>query len=64
MPATVCDALARSSDLEHVAGRWAATDELRLAGWETADALGVLGQLTQLAGELEPSQTIWYWWSL
>ena len=64
VPATVCEGLARNSDLEYVADRWVATEELRLARWEAHDALGVREQLAELVGAREPNQTIWYWWSL
>jgi hypothetical protein len=64
IPATLCDALVASRDLEAVAGRWAATDELRRDRWHTSEALDVLRQLAQLVGARSAGQPVWFWWSL
>jgi hypothetical protein len=65
IPTEIRDALATlDDDLDGVAKRWTATDELQ--GWWTQGELRVLlGELSQLARDARSSdQQLWYWWSL
>ena len=65
IPTEIRDALATlDDDLDGVAKRWAATDELQ--GWWPQGELSVLlGELSQLARDARSSdQQLWYWWSL
>ena len=62
VPAAVCDALV-AADQPGVAEKWAATEELRLSGWQTSDALDVLTELTRLV-QSRAGKRVWYWWSV
>jgi hypothetical protein len=64
IPSEVRDALAAADDdLDQVATRWAATDELR--DWPPDDVRRVLRELSLLAREARSSgRQLWYWWSL
>jgi hypothetical protein len=64
VPAAVCRALATRECLERVAQRWVATEELKLEGWQAADGVSVLRQLSRLLGQQREGQQLWYWWSL
>jgi hypothetical protein len=64
IPTVVCDVLRRSGDMEAIAERWAATEELHRDGWQVSDALDVLTRLADLLADRPGRQTLWYWWSL
>ena len=64
VPAAVCIALLAREGLEPVAQQWVETEELRLDGWQAADSLSVLRQLSRLLGGQREGQKLWYWWSL
>jgi hypothetical protein len=53
VPTAVCEALAASGNLETVAERSVATEELRLDGWRLSDGLGVLKPLCELLSHQE-----------
>lgn len=64
IPSVVRDALAGVEDLDVVAARWAATDELQ-GGWPPDELRDVLRELSQLARDACSSgRQLWYWWSL
>jgi hypothetical protein len=65
IPTELRDALAEARDINTVAARWAATDELSLDGWRTEDSLRVLRELSALARDAAADRReLWYWWSL
>ena len=64
VPVDVCRALLARESLEPVAQQWVATEELKLDGWRAEDGVSVLTQLSQLLGERQDGQQLWYWWSL
>lgn len=65
IPTKLRDALAGDVDLDAVAARWAATEELSLDGWRKEDALEVLRGLGELARAAAlDGREVWYWWSL
>ncbi len=51
IPTELRDALAEAKDIDTVAARWAATEELSLDGWRTEDSLEVLRELSAFARE-------------
>jgi hypothetical protein len=65
IPTEIRDALATlDDDLDGVAERWAATDELQ-DWWPQGDLRVLLVELSQLARDARSSdQQLWYWWSL
>jgi hypothetical protein len=65
VPREIRDALADAEDLDAVAERWAATDELKMDGWEPVETRQVVGDLARLAREArDAEQPVWFWWSL
>jgi hypothetical protein len=63
VPGELRDALAASADLDAVAVRWGATDEM--ADWQATDVRKVIGDLSLLARQArEADQQLWFWWSL
>jgi hypothetical protein len=66
MPSHFTDALATlDGDLDAVARRWAATDELILSRWQSEDAALVLRDVSALARRTrDRGRELWYWWSL
>jgi hypothetical protein len=65
IPTVVRDGLAAAHDLDSVAARWAATEELSLDRWRTQDSLEVLCELRELARDAAVhGRDLWYWWSL
>ena len=65
VPTEFRDALADREDIETVAERWAATEELSLDGWRTEDSLDILRKLSALARDAAAERReLWYWWSL
>jgi hypothetical protein len=55
--------LLASENLQSVAERWVATEELRLDGWGVSDGVSVLTGLSQLLGRRQDGEQLWYWWS-
>jgi histidyl-tRNA synthetase len=56
-------ALAAASDIDAIAARWAATDEL--ADWEPGEVREVVQLLARLARQAEDQgRLLWFWWSL
>lgn len=64
IPAAVGGALRGSRNLEPLAERWAATEELRRDGWTASHGLDVLSRLAELLTHQERRQELWYWWSV
>jgi hypothetical protein len=63
VPTEIRDALATADDLDAVAERWAATDELE--EWSPEDVRQVLREVRQLAEDARASDSqLWYWWAL
>ncbi len=56
-------ALAAAPDIDAIATRWAATDEL--AEWEPDDVREVVQLLVRLATQAEDQgRRLWFWWSV
>jgi hypothetical protein len=56
-------ALAADAELDTVAARWAATDEL--ADWDPGDVRDVVHELARLARHAQgKGQRLWFWWSV
>jgi len=65
IPPKLRDAFARETDLDTVAARWVATEELSLDAWRKEDAFEVLRDLSELArAATMEGRELWYWWSL
>ena len=65
IPIGLRDALAEAKDIEIVAERWAATEELSGDGWSAEESREILGELSALARDAAAeSRELWYWWSL
>lgn len=65
IPTAFRDTLASAPDLDSVAERWTATEELALDGWERGDALDLLRDLSELAqSATRDERDLWFWWSL
>ena len=65
IPIAFRDRLDGARDLDSVAERWTATEELTLDGWDKGDALEVLRDLSDLAqSATSEERDLWYWWSL
>ena len=65
IPTGFRDALAEAKDLDIVAERWAATEELSRDGWSAEESREILGELSALArNAAAESRELWYWWSL
>jgi hypothetical protein len=63
VPDEVRDALASADDLDAVADRWAATDEMD--DWQGSDVRDVVRDLAVMAQQArQTDQQIWFWWSL
>jgi hypothetical protein len=63
VPPEIRDALATANELDAIAERWAATDELE--EWPPEDVRHVLLEVKQLARDARASDfQLWYWWSL
>jgi hypothetical protein len=64
LPTELRDALATVEDIDLVAERWAATDELQ-DEWPPGELRDVLREVRQLARDARSSdRQLWYWWSL
>lgn len=67
LPAALVEGLAETADveIERVARRWAATEELQIDGFSDSDTLNVLRSLVRLANiaKFEGKQ-VYLWWSL
>jgi hypothetical protein len=65
IPAELGNALAERQELESVATRWSATEELTADGWRPEHAAQVLRDVADLAREAAAGgRELWYWWSL
>src|SRR5215212_2348569 len=65
IPTGLRDALAEAKDIEIVAERWAATEELSGDRWSAEESREILGELSALARDAAAeSRELWYWWSL
>jgi hypothetical protein len=63
VPDEVRNALASADDLDAIADRWAATEEM--VDWEPADVREVVRDLSRLARiARDADHHIWFWWSL
>jgi hypothetical protein len=59
------DPLATLTDVNGVAARWAATEELQADGWTDEIADEVVSDLVRLAQQArQENKNIWVWWSL
>jgi hypothetical protein len=65
IPTVIRDALATGGDLDRVAERWTATDELRRDRWTVEETHEVLRNLSRLAADARASdRELWFYWSL
>jgi hypothetical protein len=65
LPDAYRDALASTQDVDEIAAKWAATEELTLDRWETSVAAAVLRDATVLARNArEGGEALLFWWSL
>ena len=65
LPDAYRDALASVEDVDEIAAKWAATEELTLDRWQASDAAAVLRDVTVLARNAsDGGDDLLFWWSL
>jgi hypothetical protein len=64
VPAEIRDGLA-NADVERVAARWAATEEIQASGWQADNVRDTVAELRSLAGQARSEgKHLWVWWSV